>query len=348
MGSTLRVETGGRAYEIWSDNLFKTYNLLLHNPTVLRLNPGEVAKAALWETAYGPFSYPFCYPLRRFWKKTLDFLAQHQEFGGSGTLKYGYDWRQSLLDTAPRLASAVEKKRRDVASDRCIDVRTVKVVFLTHSMGGLLTLIALAHLDVTVVDRVIHIGCPLEGAPTALRSAYDRLDIPLFREISGLLRSKKNHVTFLEHLFSHLRTFPSLYQLLPPCGHQYLIYTSSHRTNPLNENIIDAAHKRASIAAHREVLNGQRALIEAGIPTFTIYTENHAQEETEMEYRVQQLGLPNPGYRFEEIFRTCLGDGTVLADSARGSPAGRNPIRNVSHAYMGDSHTVVQLMPGLL
>lgn len=161
MGSTLFYEDGpGRADEIWGENFRTNYGRLLDNPTLLRWN-GRPAGSSLLENVYPTKVMPFA--KYRLWGGLLDYLRGHPEFGGDhSTLLYGYDWRQSLMESAERLG-----ERLDAHSEylRSSSGEEPSYVFFAHSMGGLVVRIALALgvLEPHRVGTIVHIGSPLEG-----------------------------------------------------------------------------------------------------------------------------------------------------------------------------------------
>ncbi len=66
-----------------------------------------------------------------------------------GFTAFGYDWRESLIGTAQKLC--------DFIGDRHADI-------IAHSMGGLVTLLALKRCG-DHIDRIVFAGTPFSGAP---------------------------------------------------------------------------------------------------------------------------------------------------------------------------------------
>ena len=184
-------------------------------------------------------------------------VGNHKEFRGKGrTVKFAYDWRESLMNVARSLRSQL-----DVHAPK-----NARFVFLTHSMGGLVVRIALALkvLQPKNVDRIIHIGSPLQGAPMAFRSAYGKALLPMLSELTKLFHWK-NADQFFKHLLDNVRTFPSIYQLMPPRRYPYLFYSPSHRSNPLDEPAIPDEFRKVAQVAHDLIEESDKIIVRNGV-----------------------------------------------------------------------------------
>lgn len=354
MGSSLAYPNGsGSVTQIWGSSLYENYIRLIKNSTLLRWdrNNPNPAQASLIDIMHAGKWFPF--PRRKLWTGTLEYFSAHDEFGKAGrTLSFGYDWRQSLLDTATALGARLKEYLAEIAGSEQKSVADYQFVFVTHSMGGLVVRIALAqgNLDPASIDRIIHIGSPLEGSADAFGSAYSGPSLPMLRELAPLISWKNAHL-FFDLLRSNIRTFNSIYQLMPPLKYDYLYYTQYHRKNPLNENIIPMAFRRDAQDAHNLINYSDQVIRNSQIKTFTIFTETHGNKKTDLEYQVRQVGAPNHEYEILSVHDdTNEGDGTVGKYSARGNPSicSDKPILNVTHAFMCNSGTVVQLYPTIL
>ena len=119
---------------------------------------------------------------------------------GPGTpgnlIEFPYDWRLDNRISAQRLADVVEPAL--AAWRRYADIPDAQVIFIAHSMGGLVARYYLEVLQGWPTCRaLITFGTPFRGAPQALEylaNGYKRLHL----DLSAAMRS-----------------FPSVYQLLP-------------------------------------------------------------------------------------------------------------------------------------
>jgi len=110
---------------------------------------------------------------------------------------HAYDWRQGLDQLGAALAERIRADNRPV-------------VLIGHSMGGMVARMALARLPRRLVRKLVLLGTPNFGsyAPVqALRGTY-----PFVRRVS-LLDPVHTPEVLAAEVF---KTFPGLYQLLPP------------------------------------------------------------------------------------------------------------------------------------
>jgi hypothetical protein len=350
MGSTLRYRDGtGRIQELWGENLLDNYLRLINNNVILKLDPRQSpTECALLETFYIHRVMRHMKRLR-IWKATLDYLAAHQEFGRpQRLLKYGYDWRRSLIDMAPRLAADVNNHVGQVAQLEGRSRSDYNLIFITHSMGGLLTRVAIGSgiLDPGTIDKLIHIGSPLQGAPAAFVTAFKGPQLPLLHNLMATFH-RKNAAVFWDALVENLRSFPSAYQLMPPKPHQYVHYSDRDRVNPLDEPFIDASLRQAADDAHARLRQADIILSATPQKVITIYCGFHPQKKTILFVRVKSISQPNPTYIIEEIIgETQCGDATVPEWSAAGFPTfnGQERLLNVEHAFMCNDPQVVSVL----
>lgn len=119
---------------------------------------------------------------------------------GFAVTLHDYDWRIGIEDSGAALAARL----RELSSER--------LAIVAHSMGGLLSRIALALPGTRHVERVVLLGTPNQGsfAPVqALRGTYG-----VVRKIARL-----DHATTAEQLAEDVfNSFPSLYQMIPVFG----------------------------------------------------------------------------------------------------------------------------------
>jgi hypothetical protein len=352
MGSRLFYGSGANSQEIWGENFAANYRRIINQPTSLQWN-GIPADSE-------PLRYVYAseraglrrFPKFRLWERLLKFLEGHEEFGNPRQVwEYSYDWRQSLLVTAQTLGRDLDEYTEALATERGIPPNDISYVFLTHSMGGLVVRIAVALgvLAPSAIDRIVHIGSPLDGSVHAFRSAYRGGSLPLLQTFYRVFKGKKNAQAFHDSFLRSVKSFPSVYQLMPPKANDYLVYTPHDKRNPLSGSIIDATMRRHATVAHRELVRANLMLEQGSIRVFTVYSDYHS-KRTDTEYQVQELGDPDPGYLIKDPMpcqSTEKGDGTVSMWSAMGTdpPCLRLRVTNVDHAVMCHDRGVVgQLM----
>jgi hypothetical protein len=349
MGSALYYPNSGNHGEIWGEDFQENYRRLIKNPDVLKWT-GQTANAKLLRTVRVNNWISFLNV--HLWSNSLKFLAERPEFrGGNQLVEFGYDWRAPLNDTAEIFANRLS----DLVGKPINQPRAPSLpqfVFLTHSMGGLLVRIALGLnlIEPTWVDRIIHVGSPLKGAPIAFRTAYERSTLPLLNELFTLFHWK-NGVLFKKNLLACFKSFPSLYQLMPPLEVRYLYYSPSLITSPLEDKVIPDFCRHLTEEAHEWLIDCERVMVTHKMKVFTIYTAVNVNAQTDLMYRVKVVGHPDPGYLIEEVIgRTVEGDGTVPAQSAIGSAlvAQSRSVLNVQHAYLCNSASVVEILATIL
>ena len=355
MGSTLKYDhlDENSPLTLWSENIRENYDRLIHNAGTLKWN-GNRAKAELIE--YFTFSLPIpilgcAFPLKRavVWERTLSWMRTHPMFKDEVMVLFGYDWRASLLETSRELAERLAHASGDRVSTPWSPPKPKFTIF-THSMGGIVALLAIGQglLHPTRIDRIVFIGSPLRGAPSAFSSAYESVQLPLFREIFGLFHWN-NLTLFYKNLLESIRTFPSIYSLFPSEEIPYLYYGPSSRSNPLREEAMPLKEREICLETHRTIANGVRLLELEEVAAHTVYTEVNSHRKTDLEFRVRPGG---PGYGYaiiETISLTSLGDGTVPSDSACGPPYfKRQTVNNVDHAFLCNDEKVVECLTTLI
>ncbi|HUN71402.1 MAG TPA: hypothetical protein VMU52_03745 [Steroidobacteraceae bacterium] len=116
---------------------------------------------------------------------------------GFGVTLYDYDWRLGIEDSGATLAA------------RLREVGTRRLAIVAHSMGGLLSRIALTLPGTQHVERAVLLGTPNQGSfvpVQALRGSYS-----VVRKMARL-----DGATTAERLTEEVfNSFPSLYQMLP-------------------------------------------------------------------------------------------------------------------------------------
>jgi hypothetical protein len=334
MGSTLTYQ----GKPLWTENIRENYAMIRRNSSLLRWT-GERADAQLWKTVY-----LFGFPVAQLWAKTLSYLAGRKTLIPT-VVECGYDWRMSLQDSCKDVLKHVEQQ-----IGRKLDVPAAtndqRLVVITHSMGGLLIRVAIGsgRLHLSQVDRVIHFAPPLLGAPVAFRSLVASATLPFLNELMSFGRFK-NYDKFLKMVYETFRTFPSLYELLPPVQVPFIRDSSYRRTNPLSESYLNPTMSTHAINTHAILAKADQDLYQANARVFSIFSEFNSDHTTDLEYRAQAVSAPESSYRILERWESAYGDGTVLAESAQFSIASESlPVSNVVHAYMPNTKTAVELL----
>ncbi|MHB8390981.1 MAG: esterase/lipase family protein [Acidobacteriaceae bacterium] len=355
MGSSLRYDhfKAGLPLLLWSEDIRLNYERLIKSPGSLSWS-GNRAKAALIPDFTVSASIPILgrsLSLKRVsvWGRVLSWIEQHPAFAHGKVISFGYDWRGPLIETAAELAICMsEAVGRDVSLTR--DDEDAKFCVVAHSMGGIVALLAIGKgiVHPTWIDRLFLIGTPLNGAPSAFSAAYHEVNLPFFAELFALVR-RRNMTLFHKHLLECIRTFPSIYSLLPPQEVPYLYYGHSSRSNPLREDSMPEALRALAIETHSFLLRAREIIGISKVEAYTVYTEVDSRRQTDLEYRVTPHGR-DYGYTIEELIAsTAYGDGTVPSESARGgSPFRFKTVTNVDHAFLCNDPEVVECLTSLV
>jgi hypothetical protein len=216
-------------------------------------------------------------------------------------------------------------------------------------MGGLVVEAAVGRgvIDPERIDHVIYVGSPLEGAPSAFGAMYVDGNLPHLREIVWLLQRRRNSALFFSMLMDCVRTFPSLYQLMPPPPHEFLFERDGSAFNPFDpphDSCIPERFRDDAASAREAVLEGRRRLDEANILRHAIFVDHH-HHPTPHSFRVAPRG-PSGGFDVLETLTTQFGDGTVCRDSAVTPSA--SPVANVDHAAMPNDIRVARILKTVL
>ena len=343
MGSVLSYN----GQEIWSEDFSANYRLLANSAAKLTWQ-GNPANAEIMERAFTTNRIglgqvlPFLLQ-HKIWTRTIRHVEQHPKFGSSRLIKFGYDWRDSLRNSARRLGQEAAGR---LGSRQ-------KIVFIAHSMGGLLVRVAIGQGDVDAadVDRVIQIGSPLRGAPSAFSALHGTVRMPFLPEFMKLLHGKRSGV-YLKNFHECTKTFPSAEELLPHEDWRFIRHVGKTRIiNPLKDSVFDATRRRNVKAVHSLITRAGEILDQAGIPSHCIYTDTHV-ERTETEFRVARATdkWGNTTYEIRQTDTSSNGDGTVPSQSARGTDLKdfRAPVIDVAHPFMCEDRKVVGLLSGML
>jgi hypothetical protein len=137
------------------------------------------------------------------YRRLLDVLIKAGDIGGRNAVRsFGYDWRLSSRHSARLLAARVEGWLRAWRADT--GDRDAKVIFVCHSMGGLIVRYYLEVLGGRDhARRLITLGTPYRGSVNAIRA----LTGDVFRDVR--LPGGQDALT------EAARSFPALWELLP-------------------------------------------------------------------------------------------------------------------------------------
>jgi pimeloyl-ACP methyl ester carboxylesterase len=257
-------------------------------------------------------------------------------------IECSYDWRDSVLNSCLTVANQIGRTLSTDLAKPPAKAQNDKVTLVAHSMGGLVVKAAIASelIHPGHIDRIVYIGCPQYGAPAAFRSMYSDVDLPFFSEFASLFRGLEKQ-TFRTHILRSFRTFPSISQLLPALSIDYICYSAVSRTNPLREAYMDGTKRQMAMQAQQAFRRADLIVEAAKIQTFAIYTATRSDAQTDHDYTVEAIAIPN-GYQVVGVYhRDWDGDGTVPAYSAKGNDYGRAlPVINCRHASMCESKAV--------
>lgn len=220
-------------------------------------------------------------------------------------MEFPYDWRQSISVSASELSHRI----LETISEKHIN----SVALVGHSMGALVCRLALGTSPQlrSHVSLLVYIAAPLQGAIKALytlkispslNSAFD-WSVRLVR-----IKDAVTQVSGFNALMDTIRTFPSVYELLPPKELTYLITETGRHKSCVDEDLWPS-HLRLNVERAKHVQN-RLAQVRLDTPVVVIYS---AAYETDHAYIIRGA----PAYQLqEEAVQTVQGDGTVTVESA--------------------------------
>lgn len=181
--------------ELWlgSECVWPNVGRLLSDPAIFRLKDGESVEPLEARGLVGELVIlPNLIELEQY-DRLGDFLEEDLGYErGKDLLEFAYDWRLDNRISARRLAEVIDEW----------DVEP-PVALIAHSMGGLVARYYVDRLGGDKkVGRLILVGGPNKGAPMATVGLIAGLDVLPFTD-------------FDERVSEVMRTFPSVYQLLP-------------------------------------------------------------------------------------------------------------------------------------
>lgn len=342
MASCLRFEAADQ--DLWTEDFAGNYHRLL-NPGLFdfdekrRAQPTAIMKdVRLWLVPV---------PVKGVYGRVLEVLKRHSRFQPPGkVIQFPYDWRGDLVITAKLLG---EKLRDELGSKP--ERWDSRITPVTHSMGGLVVQIAIANGDLPIssIARIVHIAAPFKGSASAFKSLYDFVDFPLAEQLYRL-RYGKNKRRAQQNLLKAMKTFPSVFQLLPPENQPFVYGGATGDFNPLGptQTVVPAAMKAAALQAH-DAIGRSIALIRGreievhivrGVDLAKLTDERYTAFVDREDYK---LVMPVPREATQE------GDGTVAGHSADydGAFVDGNFVHDVDgaqHAFMCNHPKVADIV----
>lgn len=241
---------------------------------------------------------------------------------------FSYDWRRDNRANARRLERFIERKLstwREVTAHR-----SAKVIIIAHSMGGL---VARYYINVlqgwTKCKTLFTIGTPHRGSPKSL----------------GYLVN--GYKMALSDLTDTLRTFPSIYQLLPiypsvSTNGKYNRVAELQNIPNLNQDLVANA-----LTFHREIENGVQlsSSAEEYRSSYRIIPVVGTRQPTPQSATFRDGSL-NLSYHTPPLIDEFLGDGDgtvprVSAVPIELSTEYRNTFREEQHAFLHLDEIVV-------
>jgi len=146
MGSTLTSRSSAGEHPLWSDDFRTNYTTLVKSSGSLSWTGNRAFAKLLNKVTFSAPILPF--PLVKFelWTRTLDWIAANPQFDRALLVEYPYDWRAPLEETAAEMAKELAQMVGSTVSlPRPRD--QADFVFLMHSMGGLVTQLAIGGWD---------------------------------------------------------------------------------------------------------------------------------------------------------------------------------------------------------
>jgi pimeloyl-ACP methyl ester carboxylesterase len=312
MGSALLYKGPGRSGElaidyIWSEDLTDILfgdaidRLQYPAPTGVQVEPKHILNKLVLHNV--PLAGTEVYATLR---RHLAQLADCRE--GRMLKEFSYDWRESIEVSAERLVRWIVQ----VLSEN----RIKSIGLVSHSMGGLICKLAIASSDVLQKygRLLVYIGAPMLGSTKAyftlqrfpaLNSAFSTLTVFLIYKLREFVDGKAK-----DRLMQAIRTFPSVYELLPPqWDSPHLLTETGQGKSCVDDELWSEPYRPLVMNARR--VQEKLASIQLDIPTWSIFS---SAQPTDQIYQLRG----NPPYVFNgEVVKTdTRGDGTVTAYSA--------------------------------
>ena len=133
-------------------------------------------------------------------------------------VEFPYDWRASVQTSAAALRTRV--------TTAAAGLKAGQILIVAHSMGGLVARLALLESEELQrkTQRLVHIASPLRGSvkamwtlkvAPAMSSGFDGLLRGLLGTVD-VVRAVQGQALLFDQMMQVIRSFPSIYELLPP------------------------------------------------------------------------------------------------------------------------------------
>ena len=296
LGSELIFEGSGPTLRpihepVWSGDFAVLIKTLTSSPERLHL-PNPLSTGRVIRQVKPPGVPP-----RSVYAKLLDRLEATGYKNGISLFPFPYDWRLSNVLTARNLALFVRSMIPDGA----------KISYITHSMGGLIVRIMLSSTENDDIKSrtasLIQIGIPALGSSKAF---YTLQKEPSFGGLMQFLLKVNSHVRpdAYHRLLDAVRTFDSLYELLPHDTERFLVSMADENYNAF-DNRFWSTERASKLPVVGDVHKQVRAF--SFPPLLTIYSDDI---ETDKYYQV------DINFKVEGTYGCVNGDGTVSVSSA--------------------------------
>jgi hypothetical protein len=215
LGSKLFVTAGGQRKLIWGN--ITVANLFQPPDESIKYDEAVKAEAEPLDTFYIAGRAVDIYG-----KATAE-IRRMNPGNASNILPFAYDWRQSNVKSAEDFANWICGKRADI--------QTHPVVFVAHSMGGLVLKYWLKHYydsahcsgsndnfsSWITIRKIVFAGTPHFGAPKAILAFANRFTLYFDEDDSQLkaLLARGDADILAKNLNTYGIYFPSAYELLP-------------------------------------------------------------------------------------------------------------------------------------
>ncbi len=274
--------------------------------------------------------------------------------------EFAYDWRQDLLITAADLGRWLNANHQfecDQHGNQA-ENQDVSLNIIAHSMGGLVAVLAMlkGHIHPKNVYQLICIGTPFRGAPDAFRAIYGPGHLPGMRWVNHFVNFRRDRRACRTALLNTFRTFPSIYQLLPPDSDAFVRLRDDGRIHPLKEGSpvpIPPIAYAAARDAHDLLANLEPFLNQYSVPYHFIYSSAaRSSQDTPDHFDASVTSsMGSLVYSGVRIRSYVDGDGTVPVDSASCQDrhgSNRLYIPGVPHIAMCNNRNVVEVVKNLL